>query len=137
MRHNNLGRAMLLLALITVLPLSLFAGAPKIKQFDGSMDDVFTAALKAAQSNWSVTFSDRASGLVSFNTGTSFTSNGMECSATLQEMKDGKIQISLKTQKKHGQIVAWGVGDRIADKWFKAIAAQLNKESSSTRNTKD
>jgi hypothetical protein len=100
--------------------------ATKTYTFEGSMEEVFDAAVKVAQTDWSVTFADRKTAMISFNTGMSLTSNGMECSAQLEPLEGGKVRISMKTQKK-AQMYAWGVGDRIADKWFKGIDAEMVK----------
>jgi len=67
-------------------------------------------------------------GTFSFNTGTSLTSNGMECSAVLEEVPGTQVRVTLKTQEKNGQVIAWGVGDRIASKLFNGIENELGKQ---------
>jgi hypothetical protein len=84
--------------------------------------------VKVAQANWSMTYADRKTGTFSFNTGTSLTSNGMECSAVLEEVPGTQVRVTLKTQKKNGQVIAWGVGDRIASKLFNGIGNELGKQ---------
>ena len=118
----------LILASLIVFCLPAIAHSPKTATFDGSLDEVFDAAVRTAQSDWSVTFADRKTGTISFATGTSFTSNGMECSASLQPMGGRQVVVTLKTQKKNGQIIAWGVGDRIASKFFEGIKSELGAD---------
>src|ERR1022692_813928 len=95
---------MKLKAVIAVLALLLLgytavAHAPKTATFEGTIDEVFDAAVKVAQANWSVTYADRKTDTLSFNTGTSLTSNGMECSAILEEVPGTQVRVTLKTQK--------------------------------------
>jgi len=115
----------ILIAVAVLLCSVVLSASPKETIIEGTPEEVFSAVLKVAQSNWVVTFADRPTGIISFNTGTSLTSNGMECSAWVQPQSDGRIQITVKTQKKNGQIIAWGVGDRIADKLFKGVIDEL------------
>jgi hypothetical protein len=117
-------RILVLALLISLCSAALFA-AGKQTIIEGTQKEVFTAALKAAQANWAVTFADRQAAMISFNTGTSLTSNGMECGVRFQAMDAGHVQVTVRTQKKNGQIIAWGVGDRIADKLFKALRNEL------------
>lgn len=92
--------------------------------FIGTAEEVFEAAVKAAQSNWSVKFADRKAGLLTFTTGMSFTSNGTECSAVVKAIDNGRVEVTLTPHKK-AQVFAWDVGKRIADKFFAAITEQL------------
>jgi hypothetical protein len=65
-----------LYALIAVLLIATPCVASSKKAvFSGTVDEVFDAAVKAAQLNWSVKFADRKTGLLTFTTGMSFTSN--------------------------------------------------------------
>jgi hypothetical protein len=111
-----------------LLTSTAIAHAGKTATYEGTIDEVFDAAVKVAQSNWSVTYADRKTGTFSFNTGTSLTSNGMECSAILEEVPGTRVRVTLKTQKKNGQVIAWGVGDRIASKLFNGIGDEIGKQ---------
>lgn len=115
----------LVVAILTLVFSTLLFAEPRRAFVEGTQEEVFTAVLKVAQADWSVTFADRPTGMISFNTGTSFTSNGMECSVVVQKLAEGRAQISIKTQKKNGQVIAWGAGDRIADKLLKGVSAEL------------
>src|ERR1039458_1093470 len=124
---------MKLKAVTAVLALFLLASTAiahdaKTATYEGNIDEVFDAAVKVAQANWSVTYADRKTGTFSFNTGTSLTSNGMECSAVLEEVPGTQVRVTLKTQKKNGQVIAWGVGDRISSKLFNGIGNELGKQ---------
>ena len=46
-------------------------------------------------------------------TGRSFFSHGMECSVTPRPVSSGQVEVVVHTQKKDGQIFAFGAGDRI------------------------
>jgi len=94
--------------------------SPKKATFKGSLDEVYAAALKAANENWQVGFTDSKTHVIEFNTGISLTSNGMACSVLLEELPDGSVQVALSTRKKM-QAFAWGAGDRIAEKYFRSI----------------
>jgi len=105
------------------------AHSPKTATFEGTIDEVFDAAVKVAQADWSVSYADRKTGTLSFTTGTSLTSNGMECSVILEEVPGTQVRATVKTQKKNGQIYAWGVGDRIASKLFDGMGDELRNQS--------
>ncbi|MGD1025456.1 MAG: hypothetical protein ABR880_21950 [Candidatus Sulfotelmatobacter sp.] len=101
--------------------------SPKRAIFSGSLDEVFAAALKAANENWEVSFTDPKTYVIEFNTGISLASNGMACSALLARLPDGKVEISLSVRKKM-QAFAWGAGDRISSKYFLSIKQILERE---------
>lgn len=107
--------------------------SPKKHDFKGTMDQVFDAALVSAQKNWTVEFADRKAHMLTFHSGVSLTSNGMECSASFRDVKPGTVEVILHTQKKM-QVYAWGVGGRIADKFFKAIDQQLETDKPEAAN---
>jgi hypothetical protein len=50
----------------------------------------------------------------------------MDCSVLLETVAGGKVQVTLRTQKKD-QVFAWNVGDSIAKKYFAAIQVELSK----------
>ncbi len=102
-------------------------GAEKRADFEGTLAQVFGAALRTAHKNWTVTSANQEAAVLSFSTGISMTSNGMSCSALFTERKNGTVHVSLKTQKK-GQLFGWGVGDRIAAKFFDGIEEELKAE---------
>jgi hypothetical protein len=116
----------LYICLVLALAVPALAGDPKIGEFKASPHDVFTAAVRSAQKNWAVKFADEKSGVITFTSGISMTSNGMECSALVEPMSDGGTRVTLRTAKK-AQLYAWGVGGRIAKKFFEGIDKELAK----------
>jgi hypothetical protein len=58
----------------------------KEQDYTASKQAVFNAAVKVIQKDWNITFMDRESGIISFKTGTSFRSNGMECQVSVIEV---------------------------------------------------
>ena len=101
------------------------AHALKTATFEGNIDEVFDAAVKVAQADWSVSYADRKTGTLSFTTGTSSTSNGMECSAILEEVPGTQVRVTVKTQKKNGQDQTLGTS---------AIALHRNSSMASVTN---
>ena len=118
--------------LLIMLESPAFASDKKAT-FRGSADEVFNAAQVSAQQSWAIIFSDRASRMMSFATGRSFLSRGMECAVTLHELRDGQVEVVVHTQKKNGQKFAFNAGDRIAQKFFDGIRDGLTKEQASAR----
>ena len=121
--------------LLTMLGSLAFASDKKAT-FRGSADEIFNAAQASAQKSWAVIFSDRASHMMSFATGRSFFSRGMECAVTLDELQDGQVEVVVHTQKKSGQKFAFNTGDRIAKKFFGGIRDVLTKEKASAQESK-
>lgn len=110
---------------IVLIGATAFA-APKKKVIDGRLDDVFKASVLAAQKHWTVSFIDRELHMFSFDTGMSFTSNGMACSVSARQIEPNKVELVLQTRKK-AQLAAWGVGGRIANKLFTETEIQLKQ----------
>ncbi|MEI9976883.1 MAG: hypothetical protein WDO73_35440 [Ignavibacteriota bacterium] len=78
------------------------------------MNQVFDATVLAIEKNWKkVQSSDRSAGTIRFHTGVSVTTWGENCTATLRDLGNNKVEISLQVTNS-AQIYAWGVGDRIA-----------------------
>jgi hypothetical protein len=99
----------------------------KTQEFKGTMDQVWSACIRAAADKFSLTFSDKASGVLTFATGTSLRSNGMNASVSLKATDEGKIEVSVTPQKTK-QMFAWGAGGSIAQKYFKAIEENLSDQ---------
>lgn len=99
----------------------------KSQEFKGTMDQVWTACIRAAGEKFTLLFSDRSSGILTFQTGHSIRSNGFNVSANLKETDEKKIEVSISTQK-NNQLWAFGAGGSIAKKYFKAVQENLNKK---------
>lgn len=119
-------------ALLFMLAQSLFA-SDKTAVVRGNTDEVFDAVATSAQRYWTVSFADRRTQMLSFVTGRSFTSKGMECSVRLRPVDKERIEIVMHTQKKGEQLFAFGVGDRIADKLFDTVKEELARPGGPTK----
>lgn len=109
-----------------------FAADAKVRVFEGGMDQVFDATVKAVEKNWKkVRSADRPAATIQFHTGVSLTTWGEDCTAVLRDLGDGKIEVSLKSRNS-AQLYAWGVGDRIAQKLFNSIQSQISTSSPGT-----
>jgi hypothetical protein len=101
--------------------------------FDGSVNQVFDATVKAIAKNWrKVKSSDPSAGTIEFHTGVSPSTWGEDCIALLRDLGNGKIEVSLKSSNS-AQLYAWGVGNRIAQKLFKSIQDELSKSSGASQ----
>jgi len=70
----------------------------KVQVFDGSVNQVFDAAVKAIEKNWKkVKSSDRSTGAIEFHTGVSPSTWGEDCTALLRDLGNEKIEVSLKS----------------------------------------
>jgi hypothetical protein len=117
---------LLSLFLLTFTATSIVVAAPaKVQVFDGSMNLVFDATVKAVKKNWKkVRSSDRGAGTIRFHAGISLKTWGEDCTAALRELGNGKVEVSLQV-KNSAQLYAWGVGDQIAQKLFRSIQDEL------------
>ena len=101
------------------------AAGPKVQAFDGDLNQVFDATVRAIERNWKkVQSSDRTAGTIRFHTGVSPSTWGGDCTASLRELGAGKVEVSLQSRNS-AQLYAWGVGGRIAQKLFKSIQGEL------------
>jgi hypothetical protein len=95
-----------------------------------AIEQVYPAAVRAAASKWNVTFTDKETGTITFQTGTSYWNNrSLQVSVTLTKVSDTETKVELATQKK---VATWGLSFK-ADKglkndYWKALTALLNKK---------
>jgi PEGA domain len=101
----------------------------KEQDYTASKQAVFNAAVKVIQKDWNITFMDRESGIISFKTGTSVRSYGMECQVSVIEVSASQTKLRVGAQKTGGQLVAWGAGGSIASKVFKGVEDELNSSA--------
>jgi len=117
--------ASILFVAALVSPNLAFAADPKVRVFDGGMDQLFDATLKAVNKNWKrVQSSERPTGTIRFHTGVSISTWGEDCTVILRDLGNGKIEVSLKS-KNSAQIYAWGIGTRIARKLFNSMQDEI------------
>ena len=95
--------------------------------YTASYDAVWAACVASAKENFAVETADKENGLLTFQTGISATSNGFRVGVALVKLDDGRIKVKANTQKKM-QLVAWGAGGRIAEKFFKSVDAAIEKD---------
>lgn len=118
-----------------VLPMLLLSmcqivgASAKEQDYAASKQAVFNAAVKVIQKDWNINFLDRETGIISFKTGTSFRSNGMECQVSVIEVSASQTELRVGAQKTGGQVVAWGAGGSIASKIFKGVEDELNSSA--------
>ena len=121
--------AVLVFTLVQLPPCYSAPASSKVQVFDGSMNQVFDASVKAIEKNWKkVKSSDLSGGTIQFHTGISPATWGEDCTALLRDVGNGKIEVSLKSTNS-AQVYAWGAGSRIAQKLFKSIQEELAKTS--------
>jgi hypothetical protein len=104
---------------------------PKSRIFDASPQAVFEAAYKVAREHHTVSYVDEKNWLITFHTGTSFSSWGFNCNASVEPVEEGKARLTINVQKTEKQLFAWGAGDRLADDFFNWVRQELEKENSS------
>jgi hypothetical protein len=103
----------------------VFAAPAKEHVFDGGLDLVFDATMKAVETNWKrVQASDRSAGTIRFHTTVSPTTWGEDCTVVLRDLGNGRVEVSLHATNS-AQVYAWGVGGRIAQRLFKSIQNEL------------
>jgi hypothetical protein len=101
---------------------------PKKHEFSATPQQVFDAAYKVARENHRVNFTDEKNLTFEFHTGTSLSSWGFDCNASVEPTKAGAILV-INVQKTDGQLIAWGGGDRTAEKFFKMVTDELAAKS--------
>jgi hypothetical protein len=97
---------------------------PKKKTYDNSTDDVFNAALRTARERHVVTYVNEKVLMFTFQTGRSFFSKGFVANASVEPQGETQATLILNVQTKDGDI-AYGAGDRMADKFFVQVAEEL------------
>jgi hypothetical protein len=99
---------------------------PRRQTYNATAQQVFDAAYKVARENHRVNFTDERNLTFEFHTGTSMSSWGFDCNASVESTKDG-AELVINIQKTQGQVLAWGGGDRMAEKFFKMVHDVLNE----------
>ena len=116
---------------VILLPATALA-KPKKKTFNNTPEEVFLASLRTARERHIVTYVDEKNMLLTFETGTSYVSYGFNANASVEPEGNDKATLIINVQKKNvgkNVSVAWGGGDRMADKFFEQVAEELARES--------
>jgi hypothetical protein len=112
---------------VTLLLAAGVSAKPKSHEFNVPAEDVYQAAYKYAREHHRVNFTDEKNLVFEFHTGTSLASWGFDCNVSIERTKSGAILI-LNVQKTKQQLLAWGAGDRMAEKFFKGVEGELSHE---------
>jgi hypothetical protein len=121
--------------LLVLLASSALEAKPKEKVFNNSAQEVFQAALRTARERHVVTYVDEKNLMLTFETGTSALSYGFNANASVEQQSDGKSKLIVNVQKKNAgknASLAWGAGDRMADKFFDQVEEELARASKQT-----
>lgn len=114
----------LVVALLFTLCLPAFA-KPKKKLYNNSSTDLFAAALRTARERHVVTYVDEKMLMFTFETGHSVFSKGFVANASIEpQAEDRAAVLVINVQSKDGD-VAFGAGDRMADKFFGQVSEEL------------
>ena len=113
-----------LLCVLTLTPVTAEA-KPKEKKFNVAADKLFDAVMAVAAEGYEVTYSSEDRKTVSFNTGSSATTWGMHCTASVHDKGENKSLLKLNVRKTKGQLFAWGAGGRVAKKFFNQAEEKL------------
>lgn len=118
-------RRVAVLVLMLLLPMSVLRAKSKEKVFNADSQKLFDAAVRVASSNHKVLEVDKENRRFSFQTGTSMASRGFNCRAKVEAVSESSSKLTLDVEKRHGQMFAWGAGDRMAEKFFRAVEEEL------------
>ena len=117
-----LKRSAVLLVLLAVCIPAM--AKPKKKLYDNSANDLFSAALRTARERHVVTYVDEKTLMFTFQTGASIFSKGFIANAAIEPEASDRAALIINVQTKDGDI-AFGAGDRMADKFFAQVAEEL------------
>jgi hypothetical protein len=122
----------LVVCLLFVICLPALA-KPKKKLYANGATDLFNAALRTARERHVVTYVDEKMLMFTFQTGRSVFSKGFVANASIEPQDDHRATLVINVQTKDGE-VAFGAGDRMADKFFdqvkEELAGQVTQKSS-------
>ncbi len=128
MSRRNL---MFLLFALFLLPSALLA-KPKVKTYKNTPDEVYLAALRTARSQHVVTFTDDKNRMFTFETGVSALSSGFVANASVEPSANNTTQLTINVQHKNNSQspgFSFNAGDRMADKFFEQVQAELANTS--------
>jgi PEGA domain-containing protein len=102
---------------------------PKKKLYSNDAADVFAAALRTARERHVVTYVNEQMLMFTFQTGRSVLSRGFVANASIEPQDDHRAVLVINVQTRDGDI-AFGAGDRMADKFFTQVKEELAGEVS-------
>jgi hypothetical protein len=126
MRTRTAGRSVWTTAIILCIAAAGVAKDNKDRErvYDAPFDKVWNACVQAANENYTITHSEKASGVLSFKQGMSWRTNswGMDIGVTLVAVSDTQTKVTIP-QKQKSQ-VSWA-GSAITKKFFGAVDEKL------------
>ena len=112
-----------LLALLLSSAALMFA-APKQHVYNAPFDKVWMACVQTASEKFTVTFSDKASGVMSFKQGVTLTSYGLSVGVTVVATDDEHTTVTLNPQKEKLQVNG---GGSLMQQFFDLVDKRLKK----------
>ena len=118
-------RGMVLATLVTLCVVAVGTAKDNVDRervYDAPFEKVWNACVQAAQKKYTITHSDRASGVLSFKQGLSLRTNsyGMNVDVTVVAVNDTQTKVTLNPHKKVKTQLTWAGGD-ITKKFFAAV----------------
>lgn len=111
--------------LLCALPGTVLAATAKQQTYDAPFDRVWIACVQAANENYTITHSEKDSGILSFQQGYSWKSwsAGTDVGVTVTKISDTQTEVSVHPQRRQSQVVS-NIG-HITSEYFKAVDAKL------------
>lgn len=97
---------------------------PNERTYQAAFDDIWKACVETANENYSVSYTDKQSGILQFETGSSIKSTPFRVGVTVLQIEGEKVRVKLSLQQKAG-IFGFGTKGRIAKKFFKELEKKL------------
>ena len=118
-------RVALLCGGLILWPLAVRASHAKNNErtYEAPFDKVWTVCVETATKEWTVTYSDQASGILKFHQGTSFKTNslwGVNIRITVGRLDDRHTKVTLTSEKINPVELSWS-GRDIAKKLFAVL----------------
>jgi hypothetical protein len=95
------------------------------RAYDAPFEKVWNACVQAANEKYTITHSEKASGVLSFKQGMSWKTNsyGMDVGVTVVAVSDTQTKVTINPQKQKSQL-SWA-GSDITKKFFEAVDKNL------------
>ena len=126
---NNLVRRAVWATVLTLCMMAVATAKDNSKNrervYDAPFDKVWAACVQMANQKYTVTFTNKADGVISFEQGISWKTNswGMKVGVAVVAISDTQTKVTINPQKKQAQ-VSW-VGSDITKKFFAGVDKAL------------
>ena len=132
MRMKFAGRIAYITALMLCIAVTSTAAEKNDRErvYNAPFDKVWNACVQAANEKYTITHSEKASGVLSFKQGVSWKTNsyGMDVGVTVVALSDTQTKVILNPQKQQSQL-SWA-GGNITKTFFGAVDKILNESPS-------